>query len=101
MSDRLSLHKELCKIPGIENVYFQPPESAKMVYPCIVYELSGIVNIPADNIHYIRRKRYTVTLIHKDPDNTVVDMLDEFKNCRFDRAFKTSNLYHYVFTLYD
>lgn len=101
MSDRLSLHEELCKIPGIKKVYFQPPESTKMVYPCIVYEFSGIRNMPADNLKYISRKSYTVTLIHDDPDNTAVDALNEFPNCRFDRSFKTSNLYHYVFTLYN
>ena len=31
-------------IPGVEKVYFQPPESVKLVYPCILYEYSYELN---------------------------------------------------------
>ena len=40
-------------IPGVEKVYFQPPESVKLVYPCILYEYSRASHIYADNITYL------------------------------------------------
>ena len=37
---------------GVQNVYFQPPENLKMVYPCIRYSRDTINNEFADNIVY-------------------------------------------------
>ena len=37
MDRRLQLHEELCSVLGSRNVYFQPPETIKLTYPCIIY----------------------------------------------------------------
>ena len=85
---------------GSRNVYFQPPESVKLNYPCIVYERSGIRADLADNKAYLKYKRYTVTYIDEDPDSDVPDRLLGLSYCSFDRHFISENLNHDVFTLY-
>ena len=97
---RLELHEILCDILGSRNVYFQPPESLKMKYPCIVYERSGIDEIFADNSEYRNLKRYTITYIDEDPDSETPDKLQAVRYCYFDTHFKADNLNHDVFTLY-
>lgn len=97
---RLELHEKLCEILGSRNVYFQPPESVKMKYPAIVYRLYDIDNNHGDNFPYLQFYGYEVTLIHKDPDNTVVEELSKLPSCRFNRFFTSENLNHYVFALY-
>lgn len=100
MVSRLNLQKELEEILGNRNVYFQPPETIKLQYPCIIYNLDKIVNTNADNIAYSKNRRYQITLIHKDPDNDVIDKLTNLQTCSMDRVYNASNLYHYVFTLF-
>ena len=101
MGSRLRLHELLVGVLGNDHVYFQPPESMKLVYPCIVYSLGDIKVRYADNKAYTTMNAYDVTFISRDPDNTyAVDMLNTFELCRFDRRFTNDNLYHDVFTLH-
>lgn len=100
MATRLELHEELVKILGSRNVYFNPPETLKLNYPCIVYSLSSIRKEDADDSAYKINKAYSITLIHKDPDNDIVDKILLLPMCKFDRPFVSDNLYHYVFTKY-
>lgn len=101
MASRLELHEELCELLGSRNVYFQPPESIKLVYPCIVYNLSGIDQLKADDRSYKTNKQYDITIIDYDPDSEFLDkILERFVNCSFDRQFISGNLNHWVFTLY-
>lgn len=101
MGSRLSLHDELKMLLGSDNCYFQPPESMKLKFPCIVYHMYRINSKYADNKNYLNQRQYTVTFIHKDPDSDISDkILDHFQNCRMDRQFTLDNLYHDVFTLY-
>ena len=83
-----------------EHVYFQPPESFKMVYPCIVYELSSGATKFADNNPYNHQKRYTVTVITKDPDSAIPDKIAMLPTCVFNRHFTSSNLHHFVYNLF-
>ena len=101
MDSRIDLQTNLEAVLGSRNVYFQPPESLKMKYPAIVYELADIMTDRANNKNYIRNHRYTVTLIHTDPDNELKDnILDEFTHISFDRVYAKDGLYHYVYDLY-
>ena len=85
----------------VPNVYFQPPESVKLSYPCVVYSVSSIDHQYADNKTYIGKRRYQVTLITKDPaDDRVDKIIDLFELCRFDRFFTSNNLNHNVFIIY-
>ena len=36
---KTDLGDKLKEVSGYKNVYFQPPESLKMSYPCIRYEI--------------------------------------------------------------
>lgn len=97
---RLTLQEALEEFLGSRNVYYQPPESIKLKYPCIIYELSRIDSDYADNVSYFKRKQYDVTIVHKDADSTLPDdILDNFKYIRFDRSYKADNLYHEVYTI--
>lgn len=100
MASRLDLHSKLEEILGNGNVYFQSPGKHKMSYPCIIYKLDKIKSNKANNKTYKKDKAYTVTLIHSDPDNELVDILLDLPYCEFDRHFESDNLHHYVYTLY-
>jgi len=97
---RLQLNETLCKILGSRNVYFQPPESIKMKYPAIVYSLSDIENLYANNGVYLSARKYTVTVIDKDPDSLIVGAVAGLPTCRYDRHYEKDNLNHDVFTLF-
>lgn len=100
MNRRLELHEILCDILGSRNVYFQPPESIKLLYPCIVYSCSDIDVRFANNKPYSNEKAYTITVIDKNPDGPFPDLISLLPMCRFDRHFTSDNLNHYVFTIY-
>lgn len=101
MASRIELQVKLESVLGTRNVYFQPPESVKMNYPAIRYEMSGGLEEYADDMVYHKRKRYTITVMDRNPDSLIPDKLqDAFKYCSFDRCYTFENLYHYTFTLY-
>lgn len=98
MGTRLELHTELLKLAPV--AYYQPPSSIKMQYPCIVYHLSNIQTIHADNNAYKNFKSYLLTYICSLPDDDKVDeILNTFPYCRFDRHYVADNLHHYTFSL--
>lgn len=102
MSSRLDLHEDLCGVLGSKNVYFQPPSSVRMQYPAIVYSLSNFAISHANDKAYRKFKRYQLTYIDADPDNEMIEkLLTELPFCSFDRHFKSDNLNHYIFTLYN
>ena len=99
MASRLELQTLLKTI--VPNVYFQPPESVKLKYPCIVYSLDRIHPSFADDKVYRKTRSYQLILIHSNPDNTEMDAIADLPRCRMDRApYQSNNLYHYAFTLY-
>lgn len=101
MDRRLILHSKLEAISGVEKVYYQPPESIKLKYPCIVYELKNIDMEYADNLNYVVKRGYDITLIHQDPDTPIIDrMIHALPTIRFDRHYVSDNLYHESFVLY-
>ena len=105
MRSRLELHEILCSIAnefGISNsqVYFQPPATIKMRYPCIVYERARTETRYADNNPYTLCRRYTVTVIDKNPDSEIPDRVALLPMCSHSRTFTNDNLNHYVYDLY-
>ena len=87
---------ELC-----EHVYYQPPESVKLVYPCIIYERKSGDTDYADDLPYKFTMSYTVTVIDKNPDSEIPDKVAMLPMCRMDRCFTSDNLNHSVFVLYN
>lgn len=100
MASRLNLHEEFCTILASRNAYFQPPASVQMNYPAIVYSLSSIDKLHANDDMYKSLTAYTVTLIDKNPDTQYLMKIMKLPYCRFDRFYTADNLNHWVFTLY-
>jgi hypothetical protein len=98
MGSRLDLQTLLESITP--NVYFQPPTSVEMLYPCIKYNRADSAVMHADNRPYRHTKQYQVTVIDRNPDSELPDMVEELPLCSFDRFFAAENLNHYVFTLF-
>lgn len=105
MNSRIELHAKLKEIigsraDGKSNVYFQPPESIKLVYPCIVYRVEKGKSTYANDATYTFRRMYEVTLITSNPDDLLIDKLPmRLQMCTFDRYFVSDNLNHYVYTI--
>ena len=101
MASRLELHTILVNIIGAANrVYFQPPSNLSMLYPCIVYKRDSAFVRHADNSPYLRKKRYTVTVIDKDPDSLIPDKVASLPLTAFSRHFTADNLNHDVYNVY-
>lgn len=83
-----------------QHVWFQPPSSVYLTYPCIIFNLSGKDTIHADNIKYRTLNKYMVTVIGHDPDFPLLAELEELPYCSFDRQFSIDGLYHTTYTLY-
>ena len=66
------LLKEYC-----DTVYFQPPSSIRINYPCIVYSRSTDYLNRANNSLYMKEKMYRVTVMDKNPDSDIADRLQE------------------------
>jgi len=99
MGSRLELQTMLETLLGSGNVYFQPPSSYQMSYPCIVYERSRILSAGADNLPYKHDNKYTITVMDEDPDSEIPITVSKLARCSHDRAFKSDQLNHDVFTL--
>ena len=100
MDRRLKLQTLLESIKGVSKAYFQPPETVKMSYPCIVYSLDADKGLHANNKLYFLRKRYMLTVIDKNPDSVIPDAVRGLSYCDFERSYKKDNLNHWVFTIY-
>lgn len=106
MSRRLLLHEVLCDILDCPSTgsdcraYFQPPATVRMKYPAIVYSLESIDGVHADDTNYLANKRYSLTLLASNPDTDLVDKIMELQTARFDRAYTSDNLNHYIFEVY-
>lgn len=84
----------------VPNVYFQPPPSVQMEYPCIVYHRDYKSTEFADGMPYANRKRYQVTIIDRNPDSTIPDQVAALPMCVFDRFFTANQLNHDVYRLF-
>lgn len=101
MKKRVDLHYKLCEILGNSNVYFDPPETIKLKYPCIIYHQSSGDHVYSGNKTYLYTHSYEITAISKDPDNDIVEkMVSEFEMIRHGSRYTADNLYHDTFTLY-
>ncbi len=100
MAPRLDLQVKLRTLLGSPNVYFQPPPTIQMEYPCIVYKRDFQEVRHADNAPYKRMKRYQVIVIDEDPDSEIPDKIAELPMCTYDRFYTADGLNHDVFNLF-
>lgn len=103
MRTRIDLHEILCEDLGSRNCYFSPPSNIKMKYPCVVYEYDGVVTRHADDIRYLNKRKYSITVIDECPDSNIPKKLfmdGRLKYLREDRSYIADGMNHFVFTLY-
>lgn len=106
MASRLKLHEEFVNILESggeydERVYYQPPESIKMRYPCIKYSRNNIDTKYANDHIYLGTNRYEGIVIDHDQDSEIIDkILRHFPMCSLDRIYTANDLYHFAFTIY-
>lgn len=100
MGQRLELQTILTDILESNNVYFQPPPTVKMEYPCIVYRRDFAETAFADNHPYRHIKRYQVMVIDRDPDSKIPEKVAALPMCVFDRFYTADNLNHDVYKLF-
>lgn len=100
-SKRLELHEKLVTLLGSREVYFQPPETIKMKYPAIVYDMYRVNQRFADNSPYRLMPAYSVTIIVRSSDiDWLEKMLNAFEYCSVERIYTADNLVHYSFVIY-
>lgn len=83
-----------------DRVYFQPPATVQMKYPCIVYNRKPPQIDHADNRPYRKGELWQLTVIDRSPDSTIAEAVEELPGIRCDANFTQDNLHHYVYTLY-
>lgn len=98
---QISLHHRLEDLLGSSNIYFEPPESFKLQYPCIVYSFEGYIDYQANNQTYRRMKRYALTYITRIADDPMVEKIQNMRYCNLNRPFSSADLHHYSYTLFD
>ena len=86
-------------ILGSDNVYYNPPESLKMNFPCIVYNNSYIESIHADNIKYLDYTTYKITVISKKPDHPAIRAILDVPMTKFSANYTKNGFYYTVIIL--
>lgn len=97
---RVKLDRILRATLGTSNVYFDPPESFKLKYPCIVYSHSATNEVFAENAVYYDMKRYTLIYITKSADDPMADTIERLNYCHLSRPYTADGLYHYAYDIY-
>jgi len=100
MASRLDLQSKLEELLGSKHVYYQPPESLKMEYPCIRYSKNDIESKHADNMKYHNINLYQIIVISKKPDHEVIQKILDLPLSSFDNHYISNNLNHDVINLY-
>lgn len=101
MASRLLLQEKLEEILGSDHVYYQPPETIKLRYPCIVYSLDPTYTAKADNKNYIIINRYHIKHIYKRlPESLKDTLLSKFMTITHDGRVIADSMYNDDFTLY-
>jgi len=100
MAPRIELQQLLVDLLGSPNVYFKPPPSVLLKYPCVVYHRDSIETEFADNAPYSLGNKYKLTVIYTDPDSDISRRIAELSKCSFERFFVSDGLNHDVFNLF-
>lgn len=96
---RIELDAILRSTLGSDHVYYDPPESFKLKFPCIVYNDTGRSVMRADNGVYIKFRRYMLNYITKNADDPMVDTIEELQYCRLRTPYTADNLFHHPYDI--
>lgn len=98
---REEFRDKLREFIGSNNTYYRPPETVKMSYPCVVYDMDSPHIMRANNRIYGFKNRYSVKFISTDPQwINVEDVLNAFEFCDYDRTYISDRLTHWAFRIY-
>jgi hypothetical protein len=100
MPSRVELQTMLENLLGSSYVYFQPPESVKMGYPCIVYSKTASKPLFANDKPYIHHLGYQIMVIDKNPDSEIPGKVANLSLCSFVRHYTVDNLNHDIYNIY-
>lgn len=100
MRTREQFRKMLLERTSVQHMYFQPPETQKINYPCFIYKLNHFDIEHADDLNYKELRAYTLTIIDKDPDSELPLEVIKLPYSNLDRFYTSDNLNHWVFTIY-
>lgn len=100
MEKRVQLQELLEDLIGSDNVYFQPPESFKLKYPCIIYSRSIYRTQFANDKPYKCQSGYKIIVIDENPDSEIPGKVAALPMCIFDRHYTANNLNHDVYNIY-
>lgn len=97
--ERLKLSTKLHTLA--KNVYFQPPSNKKLEYPCIIYKLmNGNIDF-ADDVSYIFKPHWQLTVIDYIPNSPIrYQLIMTLPSVTFVDHFVSDELNHDVFQLY-
>lgn len=96
--NREELHQLLLSF--CPNVYYQPPESVKLKFPCIVYSMEALSPQYADNLPYLLHQPFSMRYITRDADDELVFQLAQLPKCKHGKPYAKENLYHHPYTIY-
>ena len=100
MNRRIQLHQILVDLLGSTNVYFQPPSTVQMKFPCIIYSRDARNEKFADNILYLGKDRYSISVVDKNPDSDIPDKVGALPLTSFSQHYVVDNLNHDVYSTY-
>lgn len=96
IQETINLLKEIC-----ENVYYNPPASIQMRYPCILVQLDDMLHGHANNRVYKRDNRYSLIVIDRNPDSDLMRKVDDLPMTSMGRSYIADGLWHFTFTMFD
>lgn len=87
-------------LDGVQDAYVQAPTNG-LQYPCIMIERGSLSSVSAaDNIKYLMKKAYTITVMDRSPDSPIPDLVEGLPLSRYDRFFRSDGLNHFVFQMF-
>lgn len=83
------------------NVYYQPPSTVRMTYPCIRYTFEGFGSKNANDKKYLLREHYQAIDMYYDPDDHKrQEILAAFEYVTFGNTYTADGLHHDVYEIY-
>ena len=99
ISTRIELQRYLESVLGSRNVYFEPPETLKMKYPCFVYNLSRMNPTKADNLPYRVTQEYDVQYITREPEVDIPMRFAYSKRFTGGQHFVADGMHHFNYSI--
>ena len=99
--NRLAIQAKLQSfLPSGKKVYFQPPSSVSLTYPCIIYFRHRGESFHSVNRPYVYIPIYDVQVIETDPECPVSQAIGkQLEGSRYDRGWEEESLYHNNFVV--